>query len=65
MCVCLIESVHCPLNFPDDPDWFTVSFLHNGFFCGLRDNLQYADSSHDLWDYCSVDTFFCFGLRNS
>jgi hypothetical protein len=34
-----------------------MSFLHNGFFCGLRDNLEYADSSIDLWDYCNVDTF--------
>jgi hypothetical protein len=57
MCVCLTESVHCPLNYADDPDWFTVSFLHNGFFCGLRDNLEYADSSLDLWDFCNVDTF--------
>ncbi|KAM0842137.1 hypothetical protein ACQ4PT_058538 [Festuca glaucescens] len=39
------------------PDKFTVSLEHNGFFCGLRENLCYVSGTADYFDNCSMDTF--------
>jgi hypothetical protein len=41
----------------DDPDKFTVRMEHNGFFCGLKENLAYISGTCDFWDNCSRDTF--------
>ncbi|KAM0918056.1 hypothetical protein ACQ4PT_009091 [Festuca glaucescens] len=41
----------------DDPDKFTVVLENNGFFCGLKANLQYVTGIEDCWDNCSIATF--------
>ncbi|KAK1602242.1 hypothetical protein QYE76_071967 [Lolium multiflorum] len=41
----------------DDPDRFTVVFEHNGFFCGLKEHLEYIGGTVDFFDNCNTDTF--------
>jgi hypothetical protein len=41
----------------EDGDLFTVRVIHNGFFCGLRDNLEYVDSTVDNFELCSAATW--------
>jgi hypothetical protein len=41
----------------DDPDRFTVEFEHNGFFCGLKEHLEYIGGTVDFFDNCNTDTF--------
>jgi hypothetical protein len=40
-----------------NPDLFSVNIEHNGFFCGLRDNLDYVSGTIDHYDNCNVDTW--------
>ncbi|KAK1678411.1 hypothetical protein QYE76_039259 [Lolium multiflorum] len=40
-----------------DPDRFTVEFEHNGFFCGLKEHLEYIGGTVDFFDNCNTDTF--------
>jgi hypothetical protein len=44
-------------NAGNDPNLFTVVLEHNGFFCGLRDNLTYISGTVDYFDYCNTETF--------
>ncbi|KAK1698672.1 hypothetical protein QYE76_015369 [Lolium multiflorum] len=46
-----------PRLFLDDPDIFTVMFEHNGFFCGLKEHLEYIGGTVDFFDNCNTDTF--------
>ncbi|KAM0917303.1 hypothetical protein ACQ4PT_009611 [Festuca glaucescens] len=41
----------------EESNLFTVEVVHNGFFCGLRDNLEYVVSSVDHFDYLTGDTW--------
>nr|XP_051190100.1 uncharacterized protein LOC127303399 [Lolium perenne] len=41
----------------EESDLFTLEVVHNGFFCGLRDNLEYVVSSVDHFDYLTGDTW--------
>jgi hypothetical protein len=34
-----------------------VEVVHNGFFCGLRENLTYVSASYDQFDYLTADTW--------
>jgi hypothetical protein len=55
---CHVKIVYTLFEFRvDDPDKFTIEFVHNGFFCGLKDNLCYESGSVDFFDNCSTDTF--------
>jgi hypothetical protein len=36
---------------------FTVVFEHNGFFCGLKEYLDYASGTVDYFDSCNTETF--------
>ena len=36
---------------------FTVVIEHNGFFCGLGDDLMYIQPSAAFVDYCNIDTW--------
>ena len=45
------------LIYADDPDKFTVYLEHNGFFCGLKDNLSYVSGTVDYWDNYNNDYF--------
>ena len=38
-------------------DLFSVEVCHNGFFCGLHENLPYIDGSVACFDYCSTTTW--------
>jgi hypothetical protein len=38
-------------------DLFTVQIVHNGFFCGLRGNLQYIDATYTQSDNCEAATW--------
>jgi hypothetical protein len=40
-----------------ETDLFTVQVVHNGFFCGLRDYLEYISESYDHFDNCIGDTW--------
>ncbi|KAM0837747.1 hypothetical protein ACQ4PT_061432 [Festuca glaucescens] len=41
----------------DNPNMFTVVFEHNGFFCGLKEYLDYASGTVDYFDSCNTETF--------
>src|SRR5438128_1612428 len=41
----------------DDGTLFSVHLEHNGFFCGLGENLSYVNASIANYDYCSVQTW--------
>jgi hypothetical protein len=41
----------------EESNLFTLEVVHNGFFCGLRDNLEYVVSSVDHFDYLTGDTW--------
>ncbi|KAM0902373.1 hypothetical protein ACQ4PT_019399 [Festuca glaucescens] len=41
----------------EESNLFTLEVVHNGFFCGLRDNLEYVVSSIDHFDYLTGDTW--------
>jgi hypothetical protein len=47
----------CALLFPGEDDGLFTVEVHNGFFCGLRDNLCYVDSSTAHFDNCTADTW--------
>jgi hypothetical protein len=47
----------------NDPDLFTVEIEHNGFFCGLRDNLTYISGTIDYFDDCHSETFSMFWME--
>jgi hypothetical protein len=40
-----------------DETLFSVVVQHNGFFCGLHENLCYIQASVEHWDDCSTDTW--------
>ena len=41
----------------DDGTLFSVHLEHNGFFCGLGENLRYVSGSIANYDFCSVQTW--------
>jgi hypothetical protein len=43
-------------------DLFSVEVVHNGFFCGLRENLQYVSDSSVFFDDCSAETWSCLWI---
>jgi hypothetical protein len=50
--------VFCAVLYPsEESNLFTLEVVHNGFFCGLRDNLEYVVSSVDHFDYLTGDTW--------
>jgi hypothetical protein len=56
--VLIYESVNTIFSeSAEAPDRFTVSFLHNGYFCGLKEYVEYEDSTLDYYDNCCTDTF--------
>ncbi|KAM0888748.1 hypothetical protein ACQ4PT_028162 [Festuca glaucescens] len=46
-----------PPNYGNDETLFSVVVQHNGFFCGLNENLCYIQASVEHWDDCSTDTW--------
>ncbi|KAM0845963.1 hypothetical protein ACQ4PT_056004 [Festuca glaucescens] len=52
-----------PPDYGNDPHLFTVEIEHNGFFCGLRDNLTYTSGTLDYFDYCHTETFSMLWLE--
>jgi hypothetical protein len=40
-----------------ETNMFTVAVVHKGFFCGLRDYLDYVSESYDHFDNCTGDTW--------
>ena len=54
MIMILLFSV---LNPREETNMFTVEVVHNGFFCGLRDNLQYVSGTYDQFDYLTSNTW--------
>ncbi|KAM0892605.1 hypothetical protein ACQ4PT_025608 [Festuca glaucescens] len=46
-----------PPDYGDDPTMFTTVLEHNGFFCGLGDNLTYISGTLGYFDNCNTDTF--------
>jgi hypothetical protein len=47
----------CAVVFPGEDDGlFVIEVVPNGFFCGLRDNLCYVDSSIAHFDNCTANT---------
>jgi hypothetical protein len=44
-------------NSREDSDLFFVEVVHNGFLCGLRENLRYVSASSDQFDYLTLDTW--------
>ncbi|KAM0827513.1 hypothetical protein ACQ4PT_068138 [Festuca glaucescens] len=58
-----LDVMPCPLvNGGEDCDLFSVEVVHNGFFCGLRENLQYISDSSAFFDDCSVETWSCLWI---
>jgi hypothetical protein len=45
------------LNASDNCDLFSLEVCHNGFFCGLRENLSYVSASTGFFDNCSAHTW--------
>uniref|UniRef100_A0ACD5ZRE6 Uncharacterized protein n=1 Tax=Avena sativa TaxID=4498 RepID=A0ACD5ZRE6_AVESA len=41
----------------EDCGMFSVEVVHNGFFCGLRDNLEYVVETTSQFDNLTVDTW--------
>jgi hypothetical protein len=48
---------HLIYNAGNDSTMFTVVLEHNGFFCGLGDNLTYISGTLDHFDHCNTETF--------
>ncbi|KAM0827900.1 hypothetical protein ACQ4PT_067889 [Festuca glaucescens] len=46
-----------PPNYANDETLFSVVVQHNGFFCGLNENLCYIQAAVEHWDDCSTDTW--------
>jgi hypothetical protein len=44
----------------EETNMFTVGLVHNGFSCGLREELEYVDATYYSFDYCSSDTWSMF-----
>jgi hypothetical protein len=45
------------LNAGENCDLFSVEVCHNGFFCGLRRNLEYVCASTAFFDNCCAQTW--------
>jgi hypothetical protein len=46
----------------EESDLFTVELIHNGFFCGLVDKLEYVCASVDHFDFMAAETWSIFWL---
>jgi hypothetical protein len=58
----LINGQSC--NVGGNPDLFTVQIVHNGFFCGLGNNLSYIEGTVDYYDNCNVETWSLLWIKD-